>query len=382
MTFSIQERDRRWGLIRAGMAKESLDLLLVYGNSGRQGPRSGNLAYVSAYRPFSGQQLLVFPREGEPVMFVGVENQRIEAQRNSWIRDARCSPLASVPTQACDYLRGIVGNVKRIGLSSEALIPLAWYQQLQKEIPGKEWVESGEMIIKNRFIQSAEEIAASRRAAAAADRVWDRLCSCVKEGMSEFELRAEMDGAVIPLGGVENFNMLSLGSMDNGGEAPWGYVIPQTERKVKKGDALLLEISPRVDGYWNQIVRILTVGAPAPWLVQAFDAVQMARDASLKHLKPGGQMSSMVDAMLKVIEGSGKGYKMWPYGLAHNLGLDLADYQITPESTGTFETGMVITVHPMFKLGTDREMFYGETYLVTESGYESLNKALDKLVVV
>ena len=53
------------------MGREGLDVLVVYGNSGRQGPRTGNLAYVSNFISFSGQQILVFPREGEPVLFVG-----------------------------------------------------------------------------------------------------------------------------------------------------------------------------------------------------------------------------------------------------------------------------------------------------------------------
>ncbi|MEK6712206.1 MAG: Xaa-Pro peptidase family protein [Nitrospinota bacterium] len=380
MPFSVKEKDRRYGLVRAMMAKENLDLLVVYGNSGRQGPRSGNLAYVSSYVPFSGQQALVFPREGEPILFVGVENQRIEAIRNSWVKDTRCAPMTPVPGQVCEYLRGLGGPAKRIGLSSFSILPVAWHQQFQKELPGKEWVEAGESIIQHRLVQSEEEIAASRRAAEAGDQIWKRIRECLREGMTELDIRKEMDSTIIPLGGVENFNMLGLASMANGGEAPWGYVIPQTERVVRRGDAVLLEISPRVMGYWNQIVRILSLGSPPSWLTRAYDAVRAARDECLKHLKPGGQMADMITTMQKVIEG--QGYKMWPYGLAHITGLDLTDYMITPESKGTFQAGMVVTVHPMFPLGTDRQIFWGETYVVTPGGYELLNRASDELAVV
>ena len=97
MSLSTKERDRRYQNIRAGMERENLDVLVVYGNSGRQGPNSGNLAYVSNFIPFSGQQVLVFPKEGEPVLFVGVENQRIEAIRKSWISDCRCEAMTPVP---------------------------------------------------------------------------------------------------------------------------------------------------------------------------------------------------------------------------------------------------------------------------------------------
>jgi len=42
----------------------------------------------------------------------------------------------------------------------------------------------------------------------------------------------------------------------------------------------------------------------------------------------------------------------------------------------------VVTVHPMFQLGTDRQIFWGETYVVTPGGYEPLNRASDELAVV
>ncbi|MFC1491712.1 M24 family metallopeptidase [Nitrospinota bacterium] len=377
MSLSTKERDRRHEKLRADMERENLDVLLVYGNNGRQGARSGNLTYVSNFRSFSGQQVLVFPLKGEPVLFVGVENQRIEAQRTSWIADTRCSAMTPVPAQVCDYMKEAFGSDLRIGISSLSMIPVTWYQQFQDQISAKEWVEVGNLILEYRYVQSDEEIAMSRRSAEVSDRVWDRLRECVREGITELEIRAEMDNVMLPAGGTENFNMMGLAGMGNGGEAPWGYVIPQTDRQMKKGDAVLLEISPRVEGYWNQIVRILTLGPPADWLVEAYDVVRQARDAALKHLAPGAPMIGVVNAMDEVFRA--RGFEVWPNGLIHLTGLDLSDYMITPESTGNLETGMVVTVHPMYNLSPDRQIFWGETYVVTDSGYDPLNRCSDEL---
>ena len=65
------------------MEREGLDVLVVYGNSGRQGPRTGNLAYVSNFISFSGQQILVFPRRGRTrlVRGGGEPTNRIPAKR-------------------------------------------------------------------------------------------------------------------------------------------------------------------------------------------------------------------------------------------------------------------------------------------------------------
>ena len=171
---------------------------------------------------------------------------------------------------------------------------------------------------------------------------------------------------------------MGLASMANGGEAPWGYVIPQTDRPIKQGDAVLLEISPRVRGYWNQIVRVLALGEAEKWLVDAHQVVREARDASLEHMKPGEPMVGMVTAMNDVFEKHG--YEVWPYGLVHLTGLDLTDYMITPLSEGELEPGMVVTTHPMFNLGPNRQIFWGETYLVTDDGHEPLNTSTDELV--
>ena len=74
-----------------------------------------------------------------------------------------------------------------------------------------------------------------------------------------------------------------------------------------------------------------------------------------------------------------RGFEVWPYGLVHITGLDLTDYMITPKSEGDLEPGMVVTVHPMYNLGPDRQIFWGETYVVTENGFDPLNCCSDEL---
>ena len=285
--------------------------------------------------------------------------------------------LYSVPLQACRHLNETAGADARIGVSSLAIMPAAWHQQLQEQVRAKQWVEAGDLIWKLRLVQSEEEVAMSRRAAELGDRVWDHLRDFIREGVTELEIRAEMDRVIIPGGGPENFNMMGLGGMADGGEAPWGYVIPQPDRPVRRGDALLLEISPRVRGYWTQIVRVLTLGEAERWLIDAHQVVREARDASLAHLKPGEPMVAMVRAMNETFEKNG--YEVWPYGLVHLTGLDLTDYMITPVSEGVLAPGMVVTTHPMFNLGADRQIFWGETYLVTDDGHEPLNRSTDEL---
>jgi len=148
---------------------------------------------------------------------------------------------------------------------------------------------------------------------------------------------------------------------------------------MEKGDAVLLEISPRVNGYWNQLVRVLCLGQPESWLTEAYDLVRRARDATLEVLGPDKPMIGLVDAMNKVFADSGR--EVWPYGLVHLTGLDLTDYMITPKSTGTLKPNQIVTVHPMYQLSSNRQIFWGESYVITEDGFEPINISSDKLEV-
>ena len=83
--------------------------------------------------------------------------------------------------------------------------------------------------------------------------------------------------------------------------------------------------------------------------------------------------------MNKVFADSGR--EVWPYGLVHLTGLDLTDYMITPKSTGTLKPNQIVTVHPMYQLSSNRQIFWGESYVITENGFEPINISSDKLEV-
>ena len=57
MNFTEKEGVRRHKKLRENMAEANIDVLVVYGNNGRMGIYSGNLAYVSNFISFSGLSL-------------------------------------------------------------------------------------------------------------------------------------------------------------------------------------------------------------------------------------------------------------------------------------------------------------------------------------
>ncbi|MGD0236824.1 MAG: hypothetical protein ABSC55_20080 [Syntrophorhabdales bacterium] len=63
--------------------------------------------------------------------------------------------------------------------------------------------------------------------------------------------------------------------------------------------------------------------------------------------------------------------------------MDLNEARISPQNGQTLEAGTAVIIHPtVFTPDGKNSFFWGETYLVTDDGYERLNHASDELLTV
>ncbi len=63
--LSIQERDRRYQLVRAEMAKRGIDVLLLPANTGRWEQLQGDSRYLTNIGGFATEMFTVFPARGK-----------------------------------------------------------------------------------------------------------------------------------------------------------------------------------------------------------------------------------------------------------------------------------------------------------------------------
>ena len=63
--LSIEERDRRYKVVRAEMAQRKIDVLLLPANTGRWEQLQGDSRYLTSIGGFATEVFTVFPREGD-----------------------------------------------------------------------------------------------------------------------------------------------------------------------------------------------------------------------------------------------------------------------------------------------------------------------------
>ena len=68
--LSLQERDRRYQMVRAEMAKRGIDVLILPANTGRWEQLQGDSRYLTSIGGFATEVFAVFPREGEVTAYI------------------------------------------------------------------------------------------------------------------------------------------------------------------------------------------------------------------------------------------------------------------------------------------------------------------------
>src|SRR5581483_7397626 len=78
-------------------------------------------------------------------------------------------------------------------------------------------------------------------------------------------------------------------------------------RRLEKGDLVLVHCNSYADGYWTDITRTYVIGQPDERQREIYAAVLAAREAALKAIRPGAPTADVDHAARDVLEARGFG---------------------------------------------------------------------------
>ena len=376
--FTVAEKERRHKAINQMIIRENLNALLLYEHSQITAEVLGDLRYYTNNRLVGAEQVAIAFPDAEPVLFAWSEVQRQAAARQQFVKDCRMSTNLLVDVVKLLKERGI--SAGRIGINL-GVLPAAWYEYLKQEFPQIQWIETHKQILQIRLQKSQEEAEVFRKCAALCDGCYEVLKKAVRPGVTQFEIVAEVEHFSRAGGAEEHFTLIGSGKfpITEGNRLPLSY--PQ-QRKVEVGDIVIMEITPRYEGYWAQLVRIVNVGKPNTVMEKLHKVCVETIKKGLDELKPGKKVRDVMSAMETFVSKSGTGYLLKP-PFGHVVGVQLLEGRVSMDNEMVLTPGTAVIIHPGLFLPDGKNMvFWGETYLVTQDGYERLNRAPDDLVTV
>lgn len=370
----------RQARVRDAMRKADIDLLMVL--------HPVNINYLVGCRAKGYQefQCLFFTLEPGPLTLLTRITEVAELTDLSLATGVR--GWGREPEDPVDVAEQIMiekGYLKRrIGLEIPRYhITVPEYLKL-KDFLGKALVMDATRLVEElKFVKSPAELAYIRKAASIADMAMRTMVEVAKEGVSELEVAGEMHRTLMRMGGELAASLMNLAS----GERT-GYCLGMpSERKLRRGDFVVVEYGVAYKRYTATIGRQLCLGEPSKRMKEIYQVVREASDAAISEIRAGVPCTVPHRAAKRVIGRAGlEQYRPHStgYGIAPAFPPDWREsVQMDDTSTYTLEEGMVLCVEPpVFIPGEKLGARLIDNVIVTKTGAELLSMFARDLILL
>ena len=379
-TFSLEERDRRWNLLRQEMRTADLHALISLPNEGHWDQFGADTRYMTQIGGTQTEVGAVLPVEGEVTAIVRGANE-IEwwGLAQDWVKDIRPS-RRSYGEPVIERLKEIraerVGVIGLAGLvrAPEGIVPWGTFEKIRAALPTVKFENATDLMQQVRSVKSAGEVTFIEKAAEIIGKAIDVLIEHVKVGVRENELIAEMLREIVYQGG-EPITMMLFGT--GGPEVPWAQRV-FTTRELKAGDLINTEVEGKYAGYIAQALQPISLGPKPQQLEKIFAETKIIFDRMLKILKPGVTFGEVVQFYQDEVQAAGyepDGALMHGRGLGEDAPMLWGARRDFPEKEAKLKEGHVFILKPACKEGFMRDSIRaGDTVAIEANGARRLGK--------
>jgi len=344
--------EHRRAAVREGARAAALDLLLV--------TLPANVRYLTGFTGSSGW--LLFGDDRSLLLTDG--------------RYAEQAPAEAVGVEVCIGSKGlvrlfgeVVGGITgtRIGFESEHMS--VGLRQRMAEESTAEWIASEDLVEVVRQSKDETEIRAIQEALRLAESVLVEVGAGLQPGCSEREVAAEIEYACRK-GGAEGMafdTIVASGSRTALPHAGAG------DRRLRSGDAVMIDMGCRVNGYCSDITRMIWLGETVdPKAEELHRLVSAAQEAAIAEVRAGVPAADVDRAARRVISEAGYG-DAFVHGTGHGVGLEIHEAPaVSGRSEDLLVSGAVITIEPAIYLPGTVGVRLEDMVCVREGGCDRL----------
>ena len=373
--ISTAELERRWATVRAAMAREKIDVLLMQNNNDYMG---GYVKYFTDLPATNGYPLtVVFPRDDlMTAVGMGPFGGDADPTANPDGINRGVKQVLTTPSFAsCHYTAAYDAELAAralapyaggtIGLVGTAAMSFVLVDYLQKgRFSNSRFVDAADMVDRIKAIKSAEERELIRRAAAMQDGAMRAAFDAIEPGMRDRDVAA-IAQCYSQRHGSEN-GIYLCASMP--ADAPSAFSQRHYQsRVIQEGDvvALLVEDSGP-GGMYAELGRTCVVGKASAELKDEFAFALEARKFNLGLLKPGTPCADIFAAYNDFMRRNGRPEERRLH--CHGQGYDMVERPlIRSDEPMTIAQDMNIVVHPTYMRGHVLS-WVCDNYLIEASG--------------
>ncbi|WP_342513581.1 Xaa-Pro peptidase family protein [Sporosarcina sp. FSL K6-1522] len=263
-----------------------------------------------------------------------------------------------------DIVQQTVGDIaKTVGIEAKAL-SYDRYTSLLTVYPHVQVIDVQPFINTQRMRKSQEEIGQLKKAIEIIEQVLAEGVKKVRVGMSESELTAELEFLMRKFGADgPSFSTIVL----TGEKAALPHGSPG-ERKIQKGDYLLIDFGVIKDGYCSDITRTFIIGEASDKQKEIYDIVLQSNEAGINAVQAGVPLKTFDIAARNVIIDQGYG-DYFNNRVGHGLGIEVHEEpSIHQNNEQLAEKGLVFTIEPGIYIPEHGGVRIEDTVYINEKG--------------
>ena len=224
----------------------------------------------------------------------------------------------------------------------------------------------GTVIDEVKAIKTTEEQEKMLHASQVNDSVMEQVAALIQVGKSEAALQQEIDSLFRQVSQGNSFDTI----IAYGDHAADPHGIPG-ERKLKPGEAVVVDMGCVVDGYCADMTRTFFVGENTEQ--EIYDTVLKANLAGIAAVKPGIPFKDIDRAARKVIEDAGYG-EYFIHRLGHGIGMEVHEpFDVSATDEVIVREGMCFSIEPGIYIPGRVGIRIEDLVCVTKDGCKVLN---------
>ena len=349
-------------------------------------------------------------------LYVPVSGQPLYLVRRDFLRARMESALAEViPCPALGEIPGILldhgcGAPKRLGLELDVL-PHNLYQKYRTLYPQAELLDASKLIRRVRMVKTQYEIHIMQDAGNQADKVYRRAAECIREGMTEVDLAAELEHLARLEGHQGYVRMRAFNGELTGahvvagadGAAPACTNTPlggmgltpafghgASYNRIRRGEPIVVDFASCFDGYLVDQTRVFAIGEVSDRIRRGYEDMLRIESLMMELVEKGATWGGVYHGCLALAREMGYDDNFMgipgaqvPF-IGHGLGIEIDEYPLIARGfdSEALEPGMAFAFEPKLVFPGEGAVGIENSFYLSEQGLKRLTFSSQELVIL
>lgn len=332
---------------------------------------TASIFYLTGRWIESGERLLVLMirQSGKPILFINELFPEKESEDLDfiWVKDTTDSILLLAEKIEKDKVLGIDKNW-----------PSGFLIRLMETMGSSKVVNSSLLLDLIRSQKDEEEIQFMKDVSKMNDEAMSMLIDAINEELTEKDMEDILKDIYNNLG-ADGFSFTPIIAYGKNGSNPHHE---NSQRLLKEGDSIILDIGCKKDHYSADMTRTVFFMELSEKAKEVYETVLEANMKAIEKVRPGVRFSEIDGAARRVIEAKGYG-EYFTHRTGHSIGIEVHEHgDVSSSNDDLLKPGMVFSVEPGIYLEGELGVRIEDLVLVTEEGYETLNKYPKDLQII